>query len=317
MVVATAPSMDGYASNSSSMVRNRVKETLYNACPVSIIADTDILREAPMRMLHAGLGDMLAKYISICEWRIAHLVTGEYYCENVAGLVRASLKKCVTAADGLLRRDPAAVEAVVLGLVLSGVAMSYAEVSRPASGLEHYYSHVWEMMALERDEISDLHGIQVGVGTALTFPLLWRMRDITPDRARAEAAMRDFDPLAWEAEVRDIFGHVAPTIIALEGVVRKNDPARHAKRLDNIMKGWEEIRAIIQAELPPAEEIDALMTRLGMPRTPEDLHISALDTRRAFLGSREIRDKYLTSSLLWDLGLLHEYAPPADEAAHF
>ena len=76
-VVGTAPSMDGYASNSSSMIRERIKVSLYNAAPAAIICDIDIIKNAPMRMLWAGFGDMLAKYIATCEWRISHLVTGE------------------------------------------------------------------------------------------------------------------------------------------------------------------------------------------------------------------------------------------------
>ena len=77
IIYATAPSMDGYASNSSSMIRERIKVSLYTAAPAAIICDIDIIKNAPMRMLWAGFGDMLAKYIAICEWRISHLVTGE------------------------------------------------------------------------------------------------------------------------------------------------------------------------------------------------------------------------------------------------
>ena len=84
MVVATAPSMDGYASSSSSMHVNEVKTTVYNHCPTAIVADTDIVSQAPMRMLWAGLGDMIAKYVSICEWRMANLIIDEYYCEEIA-----------------------------------------------------------------------------------------------------------------------------------------------------------------------------------------------------------------------------------------
>lgn len=95
LIVGTAPSMDGYASNSSSMICERIKVSLYDGAPRAIICDIDIIKNAPMRMLWAGFGDMLAKYIAICEWRISNLVTGEYYCENIAQLMRASLKKIV------------------------------------------------------------------------------------------------------------------------------------------------------------------------------------------------------------------------------
>lgn len=309
LTVATAPSMDGYASDSSSMIQNRMKVSLFNACAVAIVADTDILCRAPMEMLHAGLGDMLAKYISLCEWQISHLVTGEYYCENVAGLVRTSLKKCVGAADGLVKRDAAAVEAVFEGLVLSGVAMSFAGVSRPASGLEHYFSHLWEMMALDRGESSALHGLQVGVGTLLTLELLKRLAEETPSRARAEAMINNFSQDAWEASMRRIFGKAADAVITMEqNVYHKNDPAKHVQRFNRIAQHWPEIQRIIKEQLPEVTAIRALMQRLGMPDTPDALGVSETDTKNAYLGSREIRDKYLTSSLLWDMGLLEAYA---------
>lgn len=307
IVIATAPSMDGYASNSSSMIQNRVKVSLYNSCPSAIIADTDILKDAPMRMLQAGLGDMLAKYISLCEWRISHIVTGEYYCPNIAGLVRASLKKCVAAAEGLERREPAAVQSVMEGLVLSGIAMGFAKISRPASGLEHYFSHLWEMMALDRGKAYELHGIQVGVGTCLTLRLYDDIKTRVPDRRKAEAFMANFDLSAWEAEMRGIFGKAADAVITNEHTkFKKNDPSRHALRLDAIVTHWGEIQSVIAQELPSTEEIRQLMKRLKMPMTPAELGISREDTQAAFIGSREIRDKYLTSSLLWDLGLLRE-----------
>lgn len=309
-VIATAPSMDGYASNSSSMIQNRMKVSLYNACAALIVADTDILCAAPMEMLHAGLGDMLAKYVSLCEWRVSHLVTGEYYCENVAGLVRASLEACVHAAHGLVRRDASAVEAVCRGLVLSGVAMSFAEISRPASGLEHYFSHLWEMMALDRGEPCALHGLQVGVGTLLTLDLLHRLSGETPNRALAQAAVQSFSRKVWEADMRRIFGKAAGAVIAMEQTVyHKNDPTKHDLRLSRIIAHWPDIQRIIREELPEPGAIDALMQSLGMPRTPASLGISDADTVNAYFGSREIRDKYLTSSLLWDMGLLEAFAP--------
>jgi glycerol-1-phosphate dehydrogenase [NAD(P)+] len=215
-VVATAPSMDGYASNSSSMIRDRVKVTLYNACPAAIIADTMIMKDAPERMLQAGLGDMLAKYIALCEWRISRLVIDEYYCEEIAALMRRSLDKIVTAAPRLLERDAEVIGAITEGLILSGVAMAFAQVSRPASGLEHYFSHLWEMFALERGQPLELHGIQVGVGTLLCLRIYDRLRDITPDRAVAERAAKAFDSAAWEQTVRRVFGGAAQTLIDSE-----------------------------------------------------------------------------------------------------
>lgn len=74
---------------------------------------------------------MLAKYISVCEWRISHLVTGEYYCENIAGLMRASVNKCRHGRKTDEKRDPEGVAAVTEGLILSGIAMSFAGILPP------------------------------------------------------------------------------------------------------------------------------------------------------------------------------------------
>ena len=314
-IVGTAPSMDGYASNSSSMEVNHVKVSLYNHAPVGILLDSEILAQAPMRMLWAGLGDMVAKYIAICEWRISHIVTGEYYCESIAQLMRTALKKIVDAADGIPKRDPDAIQSIAEGLIIAGVGMAYAEISRPASGLEHYFSHMWEMMALERGLPYDLHGIQVGIGTVLSMKLYRKIREIKPDRAKAEAHMKAFNRAQWEEHIHRIFGKTAGEIIAIEDKTHKNYPARHAKRLDNLINHWDEILRIIDEELPDYDALYNLMAATGMPMKPSDINVSLDDTVAAFIGSRDIRDKYLSCSFLWDLGLTDEFAAYLREVA--
>lgn len=307
-VVATAPSMDAYASNSSSMLQQRVKVTLYNACPKAILADTDILKAAPERLLQAGLGDMLAKSIAMYEWRMSHLVTGEYYCDTVAALMRRSLKKIVAAAPGLLKREPETIEAVTEGLILSGVAMSFAEISRPASGMEHYFSHLWEMFALQEDKRSELHGIQVGIGTALTLNILRRVRGVTPDERTMLKATEAFDERVWEREMHRVFSGTAQTLIDKEHMTwHKNDSGARMARFARIRDHWDDILKIMDEELPDPAETVALMRSQGLPVTPAEIGVTDRQTRDAFVHSRDIRDKYLTSSMLWDMGLLDSF----------
>lgn len=307
--VATAPSMDGYASDSSSMVFNGVKVSLYNACPQALIADTSILTQAPMRLLQAGLGDMLAKYCSICEWRVAQLVVDEYYCEDIASLMREALKRVREAAPGLSARSPKAVEQVTQGLILAGIAMAFAGVSRPASGLEHYFSHMWEMMALERGQPTELHGIQVGIGTLLTLNIWEHLKTEGPSREVAQAFIQTFDEAAWEARVRRIFGKTADAILKTAGQEGRNNKADHAKRLERILAKWPDILRIAEEELPPHHQVLALMKNLDMPTQAGDIGFSHQDTVDALFGAREIRNKYLSSSLLWDLGIMYDKGP--------
>ena len=311
-IVGTAPSMDGFASATSSMELDHVKVSLNNQCPQGILLDADILAQAPMRMLWAGFGDMVAKFVAICEWRITNLITGEYYCEAIADLMRAALKKIMARADKITSRDPDALLDIADGLVIAGLGMAFAGCSRPASGIEHYFSHMWEMMALERGEESDLHGIQVGVGSYLTFKLYEKIKKLTPDREKALNWMKNFDSAKWESETKRVFGSVAPGILETAAKEGRNDPAKHAERVEKIVSNWDKILQIIDEELPTFERIMEIMTVSGMPIRPAELGVSEEDVHDALCASRDIRNKYISSTMLWDLGLLYEMADEFD-----
>ena len=308
IIVGTAPSMDGFASNTSSMISDGVKVTLQSACPVAILADLDIVCHAPKKMLQAGLGDMLAKYISICEWRISNLINGEYYCEEVASLVRRSLRRCIQSVEGLENRDSKAIENVIEGLILSGIAMGFAGISRPASGVEHYFSHIWDMRSLEFQTNSDLHGIQVGIGTVLALKIYSQVVGIKPDKAKALKYAEQFDQEKHNDFLREFLGSSAENLILLEMKEGKYDKAKHRERLETILAKWQSILDIIDEELPSVDNIISLLTTLDAPVDPSALGFSKEDVRKAFIATKDIRDKYSVSRLLWDLGVLEEVA---------
>lgn len=306
IIVGTAPSMDGYASATSSMTRDGLKVSLPSKAADVIIGDTDVLRNAPLRLLQAGLGDMIAKYVSICEWRLAHIITGEYYCEEVASLVRDALKQCIDRAEGLLRREEEAVTAVFEGLVIAGVAMNYAGCSRPASGQEHYISHVVDMRSVEFGTKEDLHGIQCAIGTLETIRLYEKLLQIQPDREKALASVAKFDYAAWAQQLRGYLGRGAESMIALEEKEKKYDPAAHAVRLERILAHWDALLEIIRTELPYSAEIERLLNLIGAPKRLEDIGVDGTILPMAFRATKDIRDKYVLTRLAWDLGILEE-----------
>ena len=306
IIVGTAPSMDGYASATSSMDRDELKASLNTRCANVIIGDVDILKNAPAHMLAAGLGDMLAKYVSIAEWRIAHIVTGEYYCERVAELVRTALKKCSDNAEGLLKRDEAAVQAVFEGLVIGGIAMAYAGVSRPASGVEHYFSHIWDMRALQFGTKTDLHGIQCAIGTYIAAKLYERIKEMTPDEEKAKAYVDAFSYEDWRDELRQFMGESAEAMEQAEEKEGKYNKANHPARFAVIQDNWDKILQILDEELPSSEEIGKLLDTIGISRSPAYLNVDNEVLRKTFQATKDIRDKYVLSRLAWDLGVLDE-----------
>lgn len=307
IIVATAPSMDGFASLTSSMVLGGLKVSLPSRAADVIIGDTEILASAPDRMLMAGMGDMLAKYVSICEWRISNIVTGEYYCERVAALVRSALKRCVDNAGGLMRRDPSAVEAVFSGLAVCGVAMNYAGLSRPASGVEHYFSHIWDMRALEFGAPSDLHGIQCGVATVEAIKLYEQFSEMVPDKSKALDCAENFDYADWSRTLEKFVGRAAGSMIENERKERKYDLSGHAARLERILSRHGEILNVIKEELPPAGGVEKLLRGIGAPASPEEIGIGADVLPLTFKAAKDIRAKYVLPMLAWDLGVLDDF----------
>ena len=165
ILVLTAPSMDGAVSGVAPLIQNHLKITFPAHAPVALVGDLDILSKAPMKMLSAGVGDILGKYNCLTDWRLSALVNGEYHCATIEGIMRSAIDKTMQAARKLTERSEDDIRTLTEGLVLSGIAMDFAGNSRPASGAEHHISHFFEMQFLFDGIPAILHGTKVGVAT--------------------------------------------------------------------------------------------------------------------------------------------------------
>lgn len=307
IIVATAPSMDGYASASSSMERHGVKVSLPTKCADVIIGDPDILVDAPTYLHLSGLGDMIAKYTSICEWRISSVINGEHYCERVAGMIRSALKKCIDNSEGLLKGDKDAVLSVFEGLVIAGAAMNYAGTSRPASGVEHYISHIWDMRALEFGTPHSTHGLQCAVGSVIAIGVYEYLKTHTPDPQKARAAFDKFNYADYKEQLKSLLGNGSRAMIALEKEKEhKYSRENFDKHLKAITENWSKLVEIMTEELSSQSELIELLNKLGAPTTVSALGISPENIGEIFEASRDIRDKYVLSRLIFDLGLTED-----------
>ena len=304
VIVASAAFMDGYAAGSSSMAIDGVKVTVPAKSPDVIIGDINILGGAPIHMAKAGLGDMLAKYVSICEWRLSNLINGEYYCEEVAEFTRQSLRACVNGAKGLLDRNPESMKMLFEGLINCGKAMDYAGCSRPGGGVEHYFSHIWDMRGLDFGTPTSSHGMQVALGTLNTIKCYQELKNITPDREKALAYAKNFDFADWSEQLRTFVGKGSEAMIALEAKEKKYDLGKHAARLEVILEKWDDILRIIDEELPSVEEFEAILDSIEAPKTLEAIGLDSSTLAMTLKSTKDIRDKYVLPRLLWDIGEL-------------
>ena len=179
-IVGTAPSMDGYASAGSPILHDGTKSTVQGTTPKYIIADTDIMKDAPFDMMLAGIGDMFGKYTGILDWELARDCTGEYFCGRIADDVINATNKCLENGYRLNERDEDAVKAIIEGLLVTGLGMAYTGNSRPASGAEHIIAHAWELYDIENGISPNLHGLEVCEATrlvAIMYKMLYEETD--------------------------------------------------------------------------------------------------------------------------------------------
>lgn len=185
IIVATAPSMDGYVSDGAPIICEGYKYSPQAHFTYGLVGDTDALRTAPQELVAAGYGDVVGKITALADWDLAKKVVNEYYCETNVKLVQQALDKCFAQAAGLPERKPEALEALMEALTITGVAMALLNISRPASGAEHMISHYWEMEYIARGLNPIHHGIQVGVATVLIARFFEELSDILPEGTAA------------------------------------------------------------------------------------------------------------------------------------
>ncbi len=159
----TTASHDGIASANASIKGLGAKTSVKAVPPLAVIADVKVIMTAPYRFLAAGVGDVISNFTAVKDWQLAHRIRGEYYSEYAASLSMMSAKMVMKNADIIRIGNEDSVRKVVKALISSGVAMSIAGSSRPASGAEHLFSHALDMLANK----PALHGEQAGVGTII------------------------------------------------------------------------------------------------------------------------------------------------------
>ncbi len=187
VIFATAASMDGYTSSVSPLIKNKKKITFEAVTPQAVFADIDTVKNAPLKLLRAGIGDVIGKYCALADWQLSSLVSGEYYCEQITALMRNALERCAA----MLQSGEVDVSEVLNCLLLSGIAMAFAGNSRPASGAEHHIAHYWEMDALKNEREHALHGEMVGVASVTVARLyeILNIKDKYPAVVLPDAAL--------------------------------------------------------------------------------------------------------------------------------
>lgn len=289
-IVATAPSMDGYASKGAAMLFDGMKITTSAAVPSAIIADTSILKDAPLDMLKAGYGDIIGKYSCLNDWKLSHIVNGEAVCDYIYDLTYKTAESVAAMGERIVERDEKSIADLMRALVIVGIAMAYMGNSRPASGSEHHLSHFFEVTGLLLDEPYYCHGIDVAFSSYVTAKIRRELLGIEKPKKRS------FNGAAWEENIRRVYSTeknsaTAEEIIALQkrlGWIYENRQPIYEEK-------WAEIREVL-ADAPTPDEVLAMLSSVGLLYSDFEKMYFKEKLADAKRYAKDLKDRY---TVLW------------------
>ena len=291
MVVATAPSMDGYASTGAAMILKGMKETVPAGLPKALIADVDVLKNAPLEMIKAGYGDVIGKFSALCDWKLSTEINGEYFCDYIYDTTYKMIENTLSVAEGLLKRNEESIKALTEALMIVGIMMSFAGNSRPASGSEHHLSHYFEIVGIINSEPYFTHGIDVAYSTVITSEIREKILGM-----KFPNSLYRLPQAEYESKVNDIYKSVAKECIKLQEKVGNYN----ADRLGTYLEKEDKIKEIL-AKTPSAEEIKEMLmaVELNMDEFYNTYSKEKIDN--AILYAKELKDRYTVLWLNYDL----------------
>ena len=278
VAIPTIVSSDGFTADICSIIIDGQKKSIPMQAADAVITDMDVVAGAPMFLSIAGVQDIMAKYVSIADWKIAHLVSGEYFCPMVCDMAQEALDIMVRCAHEIAEGKAPDFEAMAYTQMLSGLTMQILSNSRAASGAEHLVAHLVEMKPRGFENAHGMHGECVGIGTIMCAEAYHKLAE------KETIEVKPFEPVN-EQWVRDVFGELADGILKENenDVLKTFDP-------ENIKNNWQQIREIINT-IPKAEELIELYTKIGAKHSLEELGISE-SVREEFLDiSSAIRNR--------------------------
>jgi glycerol-1-phosphate dehydrogenase [NAD(P)+] len=301
-VVATAASMNGYTSWIAALLDRGIKATIAATPPVAVLADPDILRTAPHELTLAGLGDLVSKPFCGVDWLLSALVRDEPYCPLPGRLLSDAFIAGLDQFPALATRDEQAVVELMRLLLLSGLGMTIAGTSSPASGGEHLVSHYWDMVNLASGRRLRLHGAQVGVASVAMNALFGQLLTIHLGATPFEPSP---SPAAARANLEKSFG---PLTDAVWPHWQAKLGARCERDLERLAEHETRIKTEIRLLLEQGRQVRTALAGCNAPMWAGDLSIETGELSTALRHARMIRNRYTALDVAAEVGILDRFA---------
>lgn len=299
LCVATAASMDGYTAFGASITHEGAKQTFDCPAPRAVVADIDLIRRAPPEMTASGYADLFAKVTAGADWILADALGAEPIDARAWAIVQGGLRDALADPAGARAGEASAIAPLVEGLMLGGFAMQWTKNSRPASGAEHQFSHLWDMEHHTHRGEAPSHGFKVGLATlAVTALYEWLLAQPFEQLDVERCVARWPSAAEAEAETRRMFARDDFLATALKETAAKHN-SRDALRaqLHQLRSHWPVTRARLAAQLLPFTEVRRRLRAVGAPVEPEAIGLARARLRASFLRAQHIRRRFTVLDL--------------------
>jgi glycerol-1-phosphate dehydrogenase [NAD(P)+] len=299
MCVATAASMDGYTAFGASITKDGAKQTFTCPAPQACLADLEVLRKAPSEMTASGYADLFAKMVAGADWILADMLEVEPIDPKAWDIVQGGLHDALSDPKGVRDGQSDALAKLVEGLMLGGFAMQWSRTSRPASGAEHQFSHLWNMEhhLFHGEHIS--HGFQVSIGTLAITAFYEQLLKTPMEKLDIEAACNAWPTAeASDEKALEIFkGTDFPEIGLQETRAKYIDKEHLRKQLHLLVEKWPAIEQRLEKQLLSCQEARMRLQTVGAPVDPEAIGISRKRLRETFIRAQFLRRRFTVLDL--------------------
>lgn len=311
MVVATAASMDGYVASGASITKEGKKQTFACPAPQAVVADVDIIAQAPAAMTASGYGDLFAKVPAGADWLLADAIGNEPIDPLSWQIVQGGLHEALANPEAAHRGDKEAIRQLIEGLLLGGFSMqAYPKTSRPASGAEHQVSHMLNMANYTmKNGNMPSHGFQVSLGVLMSLSFYEYLMEMDLTQLDVEACVAAWPSLEeQEAQTRATFEGTGLEDFCVGEIKAKYvTPNELYIELNAIRKGWTGLRERLSEQLVSVEEARKRLQMVGAPVCPEDVDMTRPYLKDIVRKSQFIRRRYTIMDLGLRLGILDEW----------
>lgn len=304
LIFPTAASVDGYTSFGASIIKDNYKQTISCPAPAALLADINVISSAPGELNYSGYADLIAKIPAGADWIIADALGLDKVDEAAWHMVQGELRNWVSNPSGIKNGNTEALMDLMEGLIMSGLAMQHAVSSRPASGAEHLFSHLFDNNNFKYNNKAPYHGIKVGLGSIAVESIYEKLLMMDADDIDVEKIKSGYPE--WEVVEEKIKKSFEDEFLCKQVIAQSykkyTSEEELTARWEYVKTIWPELKKKLKIQLYGSEKIKTALRKSGAAYLPMQIGVNKKMMRESFQQALFLRERYTVLDFIYEAG---------------